>query len=178
MICQRRAEESICGLVAYKMALLPLLGPDCVWPLEKAIEVLEYAHSKKRHWLTALSGDDLHVRQHAPERVVLQAMAAAALDFAVPRSDRRQASLAAEIAEAMGDGGFRVQGKKPPSARTIQDWRSQFLPGIRKNRKAPFSVSSTSFEAFWARILEDIRQYAWSVAEVEAGQTIAAKSGG
>lgn len=127
------------ALLEMQEALLEIYGADALWPLTVAIEVFEHAGANKRHWLTALRGDVLHVRQEAPGRVARQACAAATLEYFSGRLGQPQKAVAARIAKAMGAGGFRVSRNEqlaPPAPRTIQDWRNKYQPGKRKGRKA------------------------------------------
>lgn len=128
------------ALVNIEEALLPIIGADRLWPLKQAIHMLEHAGRGKRHWLTALRTDVLHTRRDAPERVIMQSLAAATLDYFAEQLDEPQESIAQRIASALATGGFYVRSggrKGPPSARTVQQWRIQCLPGSKSKPAHP-----------------------------------------
>lgn len=141
-------------LIKIQDALMPIYGADLIWPINMAIETLECAARGKRHSLTALRHEEVHILRDMPKRLVRQAFAAAALDFFFEElANPNQGQLAESIAEAMGKGGFRVRSdgvRKPPSGRTVHDWRTAYLPGKRHGRR---SVSPEAKEAF-----EELRQ--------------------
>ncbi len=128
---------AVASLVLVQEALMPIVGVDQTWSICQAIDVLETAGHGKLHQLTALRMDDLHTRQDAPDRLILQSLAAAFLDFFNDRIDGlTQAELGKKIVCAMAAGGFRVgspQTPRPPAVRTLQHWRNQCLPGSRSN---------------------------------------------
>lgn len=117
------------ALIEIEETLLPIFGADIIWPISQANKVFEYACARKRHRLTALPTDELNTRRDDPVRHVRQALAAAALDFFAGKlPNRTQGQIAEEIAAAMGKGGFLGPGERgPPSARTVQHWRTEKL---------------------------------------------------
>lgn len=120
--------RALCNIVE---ALLPIVGSDALLPVAHARDAIEYAAQGKRHPLTSLPGDELHTRRDAPNRIMLQTLAAAALHyFSQHLKGATQQMVATKIAQALGKGGFYVGApgsKRQPGARTVQEWRNQCL---------------------------------------------------
>ncbi len=140
------------ALMEIQERLLPILAADRLWSIGEAMDALEYAAGGKRHWLTRLDGDEVHIRRDALSRVICQTFVAAALDFFDGElSLKTQGDIATELAEAMGKGGFHVAQRGqhvPPSGRTVQDWRAKFRPGTRINRNPPPAQHREMFRDF------------------------------
>lgn len=184
------------ALMEIQEHLLPILGADRLWSIGEAMDALEHAAVGKRHWLTRLDSDEVHIRRDAPNRVICQTLVAAALDFFDGKlNPRTQGEIATELAEAMGRGGFYVAQDKrrvPPSGRTVQDWRAKFMPGTRLNRQPPpqklremFGDLQTIFQqnqgddltVFFKKVLVDVEVHCRDRSELLA-QVTRAKFGG
>lgn len=186
------------ALITIEEALTPIFGIESLWPVSEAVDTMEYAANGKRHWLTALASDDVPIRQQAPKRVLLQALAAATLayfDGLLPGKTQEQIAL--DISKAMAEGGFHVRRDRqldPPSARTIQDWRARHSPGKRANRRALDPKLRRAFddftnnlniagslepaEKFYQRALLELTHQCWMGSEIPRSKKVpAAKSG-
>lgn len=142
---------TISGLAAICQSLLPLVGPERVWPLNEAVDAFSCAVNGKRHWLTALPVDEVHVNRQCPKRTIIQTYVAAALDhFGRTSLGKTQAAIAQELAGAMENGGFWILHKEqptPPSARTIQDWRNLHAKGKRAGRRQLSDIERQLFSS-------------------------------
>lgn len=153
--------EIALALLMIEDALLPVFGADPLWPLHQATEVLNLAHKGKRHWLVTLRMDEPRLPQRAPYRVIMQTVAAAALDYfdsLQAELKMSQEAIAGAIAGAMEAGGFMVRLKNgmPPASRTVQDWRNQFAPARRPGRVKPNRFTVDTFHSL-RKLLEDGR---------------------
>ena len=141
-------------------ALLPICGAGPLWPLSEAIDVFETAGRKKRHYLTALPNDEMHVRRDAPKRMIIRAWAAAMLQFFSNKlSPLPQEKIAEKIATAMGMGKFHVRSNRAlrvPSASTVQQWRKQCLAAPRPGTSD--AKEREMFNIFLQKIADDPHQ--------------------
>jgi hypothetical protein len=132
------------ALAAICRALEPVTGAEVLWPVERAIGMLDAAHANKSYWLGLSSSDELSVRQDCPERWSVLAMAAAALQyFGQPP---KQGAVAEAIAGALGAGGLWVKRDKKglkwhePDARYVIDCRNKLLSPKRGRRPPKHAV--------------------------------------
>ncbi len=91
-------------------------------------DALRFAQAGHRHWLTALSSDELSVSPQDASRAMMEAKAAAILFVYGERGGTRE--LANKIAGRLSKAGFRTKRNQGPAGRTVQDW----LTDIRKLR--------------------------------------------
>jgi hypothetical protein len=149
-------EGVINALRVIQEKLMPILGPDALWPLSEAKSVFQVAKTGGRHPLIRLKQDPHRILLKDPRHIGRQTMAAATLDYFHGKlSDQTKKELAEKIAKAMGEGGFRVQydnQRGPPSARTVQDWCNRYSPKTRQGLNPPEQETREFFKSFQAEI--------------------------